>query len=454
MLDGIRRGVASFFDRNNLITLRDGHTPSVACRRPVSPARLHSWMHTKFEMPGPAPGLDASRYFACHVQDLYCRCYEVVDIGRAACIQGQHDGNGNHCHHRGACGLLEARKARSRGTCQQQLLHIVPSQGSAKVNPRCLVPKARWASRMTVRLGISKCGSPHIAQAQANQSAAESVPAPTTKFPIRDNRNICGLEPVRFGIIGKFGEDYVRRFSENRKGKREMMEVGLSESELRALGERLDRIRRAQRMSISDFASKAGYDERTGRKILRGEKTRFKTLLHFCEAVGVRDIHAQTDVTEFADQRHGSYNRKSFAGYIGHYDAHRWSYRQPGHIFRSVFELRWQEQGGLQFFENQRYRDKSGKVLDFSQSGEVYANEETGLIHFLTVDQGDNPSYNAHTHATWRDAKGGSAYASILVFLSKACRVADVAAEACGGTNQRIRGKRDLRVWTGEYGLR
>ena len=155
------------------------------------------------------------------------------------------------------------------------------------------------------------------------------------------------------------------------------------------LGDRIDRVRRQQRMTIADLALKAGYDERTVRNVLSGKPTKPRTMQHICEAVGIKDASAHTDLVEFADESHGAYCEKTTALYAGNYEAFRWSYDQSGNIVRSVFELAWSPQRKCMLFkEHQRYMDDQGRKVDFTQEGDFYSSGDTGLVHLLTVAEG------------------------------------------------------------------
>jgi transcriptional regulator with XRE-family HTH domain len=162
----------------------------------------------------------------------------------------------------------------------------------------------------------------------------------------------------------------------------------LNAAERREIGDRIDRLRHAKRLTLTELASVAGYDERTARNVIQGKSTRYKTLMDFCEAVGIKSLEANTDVAQYADEVHGGYSRKSLRGYVGGYSASRWSYDATHNILKSYFEISWSSEHGLVFSENQRYVGSYGKIIDFSQSGEIYANEETGLLHLVTIVEG------------------------------------------------------------------
>ena len=155
------------------------------------------------------------------------------------------------------------------------------------------------------------------------------------------------------------------------------------------LADRIDRLRRQQRMTIADVALKAGYDERTVRNVLAAKPTKPRTLQHICEAVGLKDPGASVDVAEFADASHGAYCSKTTALYAGTYEAYRWSYDRSKSIVRSVFQLSWSSKSkAMTFTEHQRYVDATGRKVDFSQSGDLYTSDSTGLVHLLTIADG------------------------------------------------------------------
>ncbi|WP_424139645.1 helix-turn-helix transcriptional regulator [Roseomonas chloroacetimidivorans] len=163
-----------------------------------------------------------------------------------------------------------------------------------------------------------------------------------------------------------------------------------TEAERRNLGEKIGRFMRQQGMTQAQLALKAGYDERTIRNVLSGKPTRPRTVHHICEAVGLKDVGRSTfDVAEFADEAHGAYCSRTTAHYVGFYEGHRWSYDRSRRIVRSLFELSWSAEAKCMVFaEHQRYRDDAGRLVDFSQRGEMFSSENTGLIHLLTMWDG------------------------------------------------------------------
>lgn len=162
----------------------------------------------------------------------------------------------------------------------------------------------------------------------------------------------------------------------------------LGDDERSQIGDRIDRLRHAKRLTLTELATKAGYDERTARNIIQGRKTRYKTLMDFCEAVGIPNIEANTDVAEYADEIHGGYSRRSLRAYIGSYLASRWSYDSSFNILKSYFEFSWRAPRGLIFEENQHYLTSSGRINDFSQTGDIYLNDDAGLLHLVTIIEG------------------------------------------------------------------
>src|ERR1043165_3999869 len=53
------------------------------------------------------------------------------------------------------------------------------------------------------------------------------------------------------------------------------------------LGQRLEHARRRLGLTLDDVGQRAGYDARTVRKAIRGERIRLATLHHICKALGV-----------------------------------------------------------------------------------------------------------------------------------------------------------------------
>ena len=169
-----------------------------------------------------------------------------------------------------------------------------------------------------------------------------------------------------------------------------MPDWGDNEAQRKELGDRIDRTRRAQRMTLAALAVKAGYDERTIRYVIQGRPSKSRTISEICAALGIQDRVNSVETAEVTDDIHGGYSKKSFNIYMGHYAAFRWSYDLSGSIIRSRFDIAWSaEKNCAVFTENQIYRDAtSSRIIDFSQDGEIYASDIAGLIHLMTITAG------------------------------------------------------------------
>jgi transcriptional regulator with XRE-family HTH domain len=164
--------------------------------------------------------------------------------------------------------------------------------------------------------------------------------------------------------------------------------IPVTEEQRKELGRRIDSIRHAEGLSYAGLADRAGYDEKTVRSIVKGEPKRARTLLDVCKAVGI-DLHAHSEIVEVADELHGGYTKRSLSRYVGRYLAYRWSYQDDLWIICSSYNFDWSETHHcMRFLEDQRYEDSRGKLVDFSQEGDIYTDNESGLLHLLTVAEG------------------------------------------------------------------
>jgi transcriptional regulator with XRE-family HTH domain len=163
----------------------------------------------------------------------------------------------------------------------------------------------------------------------------------------------------------------------------------LDEQQRREIGQQIKRRYQELGLTLEQLEAKSGYDEKTIRNVIAGESARRATLLAIMTALGM-SLTSTGTATEIADDKHGGYTKRSFTRYIGSYAAYRWSYDGPQHIIRSIFSLSWSSEINCGVFhEDQRYLDhKTGKIVDYSQDGEVYANNDAGVMHLLTCADG------------------------------------------------------------------
>lgn len=165
----------------------------------------------------------------------------------------------------------------------------------------------------------------------------------------------------------------------------------LDEAAREQLGRRIDDARKKIGYTLVQLAQRAGYDERTIRNVIKGRPTRVATLRDICKVVGIGVEAGLADKpVEIADKDHGGYTRNHFESYIGLFYAYRRSFSFPKNIIRSLYEFTWNgERGCLVFREVQQYESPNLKrIMDFSQEGEVFISNMTGLIHLLTKAEG------------------------------------------------------------------
>src|SRR5262249_22483132 len=59
----------------------------------------------------------------------------------------------------------------------------------------------------------------------------------------------------------------------------------LDEAARLMLGQRIERARNNKRLTLADLAGRAGYDERTIRNVIKGQKTRVWTIEDICKVI-------------------------------------------------------------------------------------------------------------------------------------------------------------------------
>jgi transcriptional regulator with XRE-family HTH domain len=164
----------------------------------------------------------------------------------------------------------------------------------------------------------------------------------------------------------------------------------LDETARAELGRRIDGARRKIGFTLVQLAARAGYDERTIRNVIKGRPTRPATVRDICKVIGIGVDSPETKPVDIADQEHGGYTLNHFENYIGLFYAYRRSFSFPRNIIRSLYAFSWNgERGCLVFRETQHYDSPNLKqTIDFSQEGEVFISNMTGLIHLLTKAEG------------------------------------------------------------------
>jgi transcriptional regulator with XRE-family HTH domain len=139
------------------------------------------------------------------------------------------------------------------------------------------------------------------------------------------------------------------------------------------------------------LAQETGYDVRTIRTVLKGEKVRDQTIVDICQALGIDPQLSQPENQdiEVSEPWYGSYAREPYRQYEGVYFAYRRSFSFPDQFIRSFFEIVWHPEDWIFVFkENQSYVSENKRKIDHSQSGEMYISQFTDLIHLVTVNAG------------------------------------------------------------------
>ena len=177
------------------------------------------------------------------------------------------------------------------------------------------------------------------------------------------------------------------------------MDLGNLDAEGRlALGRRIQQACTQFRLTQKDLAEVAGYDEKTIRNVIRGDKTRGSTLEHICTAIrnktgieiGTDLIFAGPAAPNVSTDDHGGYGKGHVEDYLGLFVSYRRSFTFPQNMLRSVYEFQWSDAKKCMVFrEVQKYQSPElMTVIDYSQEGEVFISHAIGLVHLLTRYRG------------------------------------------------------------------
>ena len=169
-----------------------------------------------------------------------------------------------------------------------------------------------------------------------------------------------------------------------------MLDSGALEAERKRLGREIESARKLKGWTLAQLADRAGYNERTIRNAIQGNATRVGTLHTICSALDVDMKESGLAQAKIADQAHGGYTLESSKFLVGKFIAIRRRFPPDGMLFRSWFEFEWSdEQSCLIFHEHQKYiSDSSGRLINYSQTGEVHISSQMGLTHLLTTTNG------------------------------------------------------------------
>lgn len=146
------------------------------------------------------------------------------------------------------------------------------------------------------------------------------------------------------------------------------------------------------------LAERADCKERTLGNLLAGQRVRDATVAKVARVLGI-DIADLIDAPEGpaagrtddgrAGPEYGGYLLEAHEAYLGTYVAYRHVFSDRPELFRSVFEIDWDDElFRLRFFELQRFRGSDRQDVTSSHAGGIYISPHTGLLHLLTTFQG------------------------------------------------------------------
>lgn len=147
------------------------------------------------------------------------------------------------------------------------------------------------------------------------------------------------------------------------------------------------------------LAEKAACKERTLGNLLAGQVVRDQTVAKIARVLGIdlEDILGSAAAATAkpaapegrATEEYGGYLLAAHASLVGTYIAYRRLFSTKNEIFRSVYEIDWDDElARLRFFELQRFRGVNNRTVSSSYAGGVYISPHTGLMHLLTTYQG------------------------------------------------------------------
>lgn len=146
------------------------------------------------------------------------------------------------------------------------------------------------------------------------------------------------------------------------------------------------------------LAERAACKERTLGNLLAGQAVRDATVAKIARVLGIDleelvgempGIGQAPRADGRAGEEYGGYLLAAYDMYVGTYVAIRRVFSDRNELFRSVYEIDWDEDlGRLRFFEIQRFRGPQDKPVASSHAGGVYISPHTGMIHLLTTYQG------------------------------------------------------------------
>lgn len=150
-------------------------------------------------------------------------------------------------------------------------------------------------------------------------------------------------------------------------------------------------------LSRNSLARSVGCNERTLGNLLGGQPVRDATVAGVARALSIdldEVFRAGVPGTDpaapgRAADEYGGYLLAAYEDYLGTYVAYRRVFAPRRELYRSVFELDWDDElSRLRFFEIQRFNSVKRTPVASSHAGGVYISAHTGVLHFLTTFQG------------------------------------------------------------------
>ena len=152
-----------------------------------------------------------------------------------------------------------------------------------------------------------------------------------------------------------------------------------------------------QGLTREALAEHADIKERTLGNLLAGQAVRDLTVakvaralaIDLDEIVGEADVRGAAHGEARAAEGYGGYMLSAYEAYLGTYIAYRRVFAGRQELFRSVYDIDWDEAlSRLRFLELQRFRSRDNRTVASSHGGGIYISPHTGLLQLLTTYQG------------------------------------------------------------------
>lgn len=160
---------------------------------------------------------------------------------------------------------------------------------------------------------------------------------------------------------------------------------------LKRIGKRIGDARDLKSLTLIQLANRANLDEKTVRTAISGHYVKPSSLTAICRALNI-DLEEENLSAGIASEVLGGYNIEHYRDYLGCFIGYRRIFAQPELILRSIYRFSWQNDKGKQglFFEEfQKYQPTaSRRTIDYSQNGDIYISNNTGILQLLTVCKG------------------------------------------------------------------